>query len=204
MQLINKYLALGDSYTIGESVPQEESFTHQLVSLLGKQGHPIKTYRVIAKTGWTTDELLDAIDKEDLEQPIPKDHDLVTLLIGVNNQYRGRSVESYQPEFETLLLRAIHYAGGNPEHVRVLSIPDWGVTPYAADRNRKEISEAIDRYNRAKESVCQKHDVQYIYITDLTRDAETDPELLTHDGLHPSGKDYFRWTERVLSSLNTK
>jgi lysophospholipase L1-like esterase len=159
---------------------------------------------VIAKTGWTSDELSADIDKEEAVQPILHDHDLVTLLIGVNDQYRGRPVESFEPEFERLLIRAVKYAANDALRVRVLSIPDWGVTPYAADRNREEIASEIDQYNGAKERICQKHGVRYIYITDLTREASAEPELITSDGLHPSGKDYYRWAERVWSSLRTK
>jgi lysophospholipase L1-like esterase len=201
---INKYLALGDSYTIGESVPTQDSFPYQLATILRQNNSPVEHLQVIAKTGWTTDELSAAIDKEEAVQPILHDHDLVTLLIGVNDQYRGRPVESFEPEFERLLIRALKYAANDPERVRVLSIPDWGVTPYAVDRNREKIASAIDQYNGAKERICQKHGVRYIYITDLTREASAEPELITSDGLHPSGKDYYRWAERVWSSLRTK
>lgn len=201
MRPIRTYLALGDSYTIGESVPTEDSFPHQLAGLLRTHGQPVETLRVIAKTGWTTDELLAAIEEAEAQTPIEPKQDLVTLLIGVNNQYRGWPVENFAVEFESLLNLAITYAENDPTRVRVLSIPDWGVTPYAADRNRAEIAQAIDRFNERKQGICQAAGVQYIYITDLTREAASDLQLLTGDGLHPSGIDYKRWAERVWSSL---
>ena len=133
-----RYLALGDSYTIGESVPSAENFPHQLASALGL-GEP----QIIAKTGWTTDELNAAIDAANPQGP----YDLVTLLIGVNNQYRGRDAEQYRGEFTALLRRAIGFAGGDASNVVVVSIPDWGVTPFAEGRDRAKIASEIDRYN---------------------------------------------------------
>ncbi len=201
MRKIEKYLALGDSYTIGEAVLPEESFPYQLADLLREDVHAVKELRVIAKTGWTTDELMEAIQAADENTPIDRDQDLVTLLIGVNNQYRGRSVEEFSQEFLLLLNLAIEFAGNDPSRVRVLSIPDWGVTPYAADRDRNEIANQIDRFNENKERICRDAGVPYIYITDLTRGAATDSGLLATDGLHPSGTDYARWAKRVHSSL---
>jgi lysophospholipase L1-like esterase len=203
MNRIRKYLALGDSYTIGEAVRTEESFPGQLVALLGATDQPVEQWRVIAKTGWTTDELMHAIDEADKIDPIACDQDLVTLLIGVNNQYRGRPVSEFTSSFQELLNRAIGFAGNHPDRVRVLSIPDWGVTPFAADRNRVEIAEQIDSYNAQKRSLCEQAGVSYIYITDLTREATNNPELITTDGLHPSGIDYLRWAKRVWSTLES-
>ncbi|MBM3432019.1 MAG: SGNH/GDSL hydrolase family protein [Bacteroidetes bacterium] len=203
MNPIQKYLALGDSYTIGEAVRTEESFPGQLVSLLRSAGHPVEQWRVIAKTGWTTDELIRAIEEAEKIDPIACDQDLVTLLIGVNNQYRGRSVSEFAVQFQDLLKRAVHYAGNNPERIRVLSIPDWGITPFAADRDREEISRQIDLFNEEKKSICERAGIHYIYITDLTREAKNRPELITTDGLHPSGIDYFHWAKRVWSSLKS-
>ncbi len=201
MNRIRKYLALGDSYTIGEAVRTEESFPGQLVALLQANDHPVEQWRVIAKTGWTTDELIQAIDEAEKIDPIACDQDLVTLLIGVNNQYRGRPVTEFASSFQEVLNRAIGYAGNLPDRVRVLSIPDWGVTPFAADRNRTEIAEQIDAYNEQKRSRCAQAGVSYIYITDLTREASNNPALITTDGLHPAGIDYLRWAKRVWSSL---
>lgn len=203
MSGIRKYLALGDSYTIGEAVPTSESFPAQLVTLLRADGHPVEQWSVIAKTGWTTDELKQAIEEAEKIDPIATDHDLVTLLIGVNNQYRGRSAEEFADSFRELLGKAIGFAGNEGNRVRVLSIPDWGVTPFAADRDRAEIAEQIDRFNEQKRFICEQMGIYYIYITDLTREASSRPELITTDGLHPSGIDYLRWAKRVRTSLKS-
>src|SRR6476660_5417842 len=129
-------LCLGDSYTIGESVQPAENFPNQTIGLLRKDGYAFEDPEIVAKTGWTTDELQAAIDTHSFKDP----YDFVTVLIGVNNQYRGRTVEDYRPGFESLLKQAIQFAGGKPEHVIVLSIPDWGVTPFAMDRDTKQIA----------------------------------------------------------------
>jgi lysophospholipase L1-like esterase len=187
------YLALGDSYTIGEQVSARDNFPNQVVSLLKKQGFSVKPPRIIAKTGWTTDELQAAINNS----RVKKEYDLVTLLIGVNNQYRGRKAGDYTLEFETLLRQAIQFAGNDPGRVVVLSIPDWGVTPFAHDRNRQQIASEIDEYNAANRQVAAKYNVHYIDITPGTREAAMDNSLLTSDGLHPSGKEYARWAAYV-------
>ncbi|MCF8413210.1 MAG: SGNH/GDSL hydrolase family protein [Melioribacteraceae bacterium] len=191
-----KYLALGDSYTIGESVSESERYPVQLKNRLFDKNIKIDSLKIIAKTGWTTDELNDAIN---LENP-SNDYDLVTLLIGVNNQYRGRSAESFRPEFIELLNRAVGFAKGDSSRVIVISIPDWGVTPFG-DRDRRtpaEIGAEIDSYNSIKEEECLNRGIKYIHITDISREAKTDMELLAFDQLHPSGKMYSLWVERIL------
>lgn len=187
------YLALGDSYTIGEQVAEQDNFPNQVAAILKKQGVSVNPPAIIAKTGWTTDELQEAIDKSQLK----KEYNFVTLLIGVNNQYRGRKVDDYKKEFESLLKQAIHFAGGNTKHVAVLSIPDWGVTPFAHDRNREQIAAEINEYNKANEEIAVKYKVHYIDITPGTRQAAIDTSLLTSDGLHPSGKEYSKWAAAV-------
>lgn len=189
------YLALGDSYTIGESVLPVENFPNQAVQILRKQGFLFNDPEIIAKTGWTTDELQKAIDQHKF---LPS-YDFVTLLIGVNNQYRGRKTEEYKSEFESLLKQAIQFAGGKNKHVVVLSIPDWGVTPFAEGRDRKQIAKEIDEYNAASKLISEKYKVNYIDITPGTREAANDLTLLTSDGLHPSAKDYLRWAEKTAS-----
>ena len=191
------YLALGDSYTIGETVPANENFPNQTVQLLRKAGFDFKSSEIIAKTGWTTDELQNAISKHTFHPP----YDFVTLLIGVNNQYRGRTVEDYKPEIESLLKQAIKFAGNENNHVIVLSIPDWGVTPYAEGRDRKKIAEEIDAYNAVNKTFAEKYKVHYIDITPGTREAANDPTLLANDGLHPSGKEYAKWAEKVSAMI---
>jgi lysophospholipase L1-like esterase len=192
------YLALGDSYTIGEQVPAEESFPMQLVLLLRSRGYKIADPKIVAKTGWTTDELESGITKAELLTH----YDWVTLLIGVNNQYRGRSVDEYQNEFRALLQRALSFAGGRKDHVLVLSIPDWGVTPFAEGRDRSQIAFEIDAYNAAAASICLEESIRFIPITEGTREAGSDLSLITGDGLHPSGKEYRRWAEKLADLIS--
>jgi lysophospholipase L1-like esterase len=188
-QKVLHYLALGDSYTIGESVPLYESFPYQAVQLMRKKGLNIAAPEIIARTGWTTDELNSGIQANHL---LPS-YDLVSLLIGVNNQYRGRTTENYAPEFEDLLKQAIALAGGKKERVVVLSIPDWSATPFAKDRDRPKIASEIDAYNAVNKRIAQQWGVHYLDITTGTREAARDRSLVAKDGLHPSGKDYGRW-----------
>jgi lysophospholipase L1-like esterase len=187
------YLALGDSYTIGESIPSNKNFPNQTAALLKKAGIAIEEPTIIAKTGWTTDELQEQLSRTRLAVPF----DFVTLLIGVNNQYRGRSANEYAKQFEELLQQAIGYADGKTNHVIVLSIPDWGVTPFAEGQDRKQIAAAIDLYNNINERISKQYKVHYINITPFTREAATDKDLVAKDGLHPSAKDYARWAEKV-------
>jgi lysophospholipase L1-like esterase len=188
-----EYLALGDSYTIGEAVQTSENFPNQLCQLLKEKGIGILPPRIIAKTGWTTDELINAITEAGREKPLPENYDIVTLLIGVNNQYRGRPLKEYEQEFTTLLKKAIVFAGDQPQHVIVLSIPDWGVTPFAEGQNREEIARSIDSFNRVNLAASRMFNAQYLDITPLTREAGTNNSLIAQDGLHPSGADYKRW-----------
>ena len=190
---MHAYLALGDSYTIGEQVPTEKNFPHQLVDMLNKQALRITPPVIIATTGWTTDELATAIKERNIKEVFS----FVTLLIGVNNQYRGRDIENYKQEYTGLLETAIKYANGKREHVFVLSIPDWGVTPFAEGRDRAKIAQEIDAYNRACEEITLAHKCHYLDITDSTRKNGVNPEYLTGDGLHPSGKEYHSWAERL-------
>jgi lysophospholipase L1-like esterase len=197
------YLALGDSYTIGESVPATENFPNQTARMMKTDTTELQV-RIIAKTGWTTDELEAGIIAANAANPLLGSYDFVSLLIGVNNQYRGRSVASYRPEFEALLQKAIQYAGNRSERVVVLSIPDWGVTPFATGRDRAQIAAEIDAYNAANKQISLQYGVHYIDITPWTREAATDPTLLAADGLHPSGKEYRRWAERVSNFFKSK
>lgn len=191
------YLALGDSYTIGEKVPAAENFPSQVVRIMREKKKNFSAPKIIATTGWTTGELQTAINKARLK----KKYDFVTLLIGVNNQYRGLKVVDYIPEFEHLLQQAIRFAGNDTTHVVVLSIPDWGVTPFAEGRDRKQIAADIDAYNAANKLIAEKYSVNYIDITPGTRKAANDPSLLAEDGLHPSGKAYAEWAEEICKYL---
>lgn len=191
------YLALGDSYTIGEKVSPEENFPSQVRTMLGTKGLQFKEPRIVAETGWTTDELQDAINKEKLSRR----YDFVTLLIGVNNQYRGRSTADYTREFESLLKQAISFAGNEPSHVVVLSIPDWGYTPFATGRNREQITREIDAFNKINRGIAVQYHVNYDDITPETRKAVEDLSLLAPDGLHPSGKEYTKWARQVTEFI---
>lgn len=184
-----RYLALGDSYTIGESVSEKDRWPNQLAALIpNKRGVDVT---IIARTGWTTSELWDGIQTIDPQGP----YDMVSLLIGVNNQYRGYGIDEYREEFKFLLGKAIEYAGGKSEHVIVLSIPDWGVTPFAADRDREKIASDIDVFNAVNHEESQKAGVHYVDITPISREALNTPALVAEDGLHPSGTMYAEWAK---------
>ena len=198
------YLALGDSYTIGEMVAPPDNFPSQVCGLMKSDTINLDPALIIAQTGWTTDELEKGIINANNAEPLRSSYDFVSLLIGVNNQYRGRAVESYKAEFEELLKKAIHYAGDRVDRVIVLSIPDWGVTPFANGRDRAQIAREIDAYNAANKEITLRYNVHYIDITPWTREAATDNSLLASDGLHPSGKEYKRWAKRVAEFFKSK
>ena len=198
------YLALGDSYTVGQSVPASENFPNQTVSVLRAEALNFEPAGVIARSGWTTDELDAGITTAKITGMLLPAYDFVSLLIGVNDQYRGRSVDSYKPAFEDLLKKAIHFAGDHADHVIVISIPDWGVTPFANGYDRDRIAKEIDAYNSANKQIAQKYNVEYINITEWTRQAANDLSLLTTDGLHPSGKEYKRWAEVIAAFFKSK
>jgi lysophospholipase L1-like esterase len=197
MKAVKTYLALGDSYTIGEAVSAAESFPYQLKEALLKQGHAVESLKIIAQTGWTTDELQAVLAAETLASS----YDLVTLLIGVNNQYRGYSLASYRVEFEKLLRQAIAFAGKDLDRVRVLSIPDWGVTPFAQKEGRvaEQVANEIDAFNAAAQEISENLGVVFIQITSHSRLAATDLSLLASDGLHPSGKMYAEWVQQLMA-----
>lgn len=184
-----RYLALGDSYTIGEGVAEEDRWPVQLAALLRRDGVAVSPPEIIARTGWTTDELSAAMDDADPRGP----YALVTLLIGVNDQYRGRDAEAYRPEFARLLARAVALAGGEPGHVVVLSIPDWGVTPFAEGRDGAAIAAEIDKFNEINQMETERGGARYVDVTRESRATGTDPVFLAPDGLHYSGVEYAAW-----------
>ena len=171
----------------------DENFPYQLVKLLNQQGVEVAAPVIIAKTGWTTDELAASIREHNLHETFT----FVTLLIGVNNQYRGSDVENYKQEFTQLLDQAIVFANGHTQNVFVVSIPDWGVTPFAEGKDRTKVAHEIDAYNEAKKHITLMHKCHYIDITDSTRKNGTDKDYLAEDGLHPSAKEYAIWAERL-------
>lgn len=191
-----KFLALGDSYTIGESVEEKERWPEQLAAALREKGKKIQKPRIIAVTGWRTDQLKKAIEEGSLNN----EYGLVSLLIGVNNQYQKKSVENYVPEFEDLLRTAVTLAAGKKENVFVVSIPDYGFTPFGKAK-QVEITKAIDQFNDVNKAITLKMGIQYVNITDLTREGLSKPEYVAADGLHPSGKMYGLWVKRILEKL---
>ena len=190
------YLALGDSYTIGEAVATEGRWPMQLARALREEGLALGDPRIIAATGWTTDELEWGIDAA---EPVGT-YDFVSLLIGVNNQYRNRSAVAYSGEFHTLLQRAIRYARGRADRVLVLSIPDWGVTPFAVNdkRDAATIASEIDAFNAAARSVCDKEGVAYVDITPVSRERGAQADMVAEDGLHPSAAMYSQWAQMAV------
>ena len=188
-----KLLSLGDSYTIGQSVCEICRFPEQLKARL-KKNNPDKSIdlNVIAKTGWTTTSLINAINAEELAN----NFDLVTLLIGVNNQYQGQDFSIYEDEFPKLVDTAISKAKGNKKNIMVISIPDYAFTPFG--KGDSNITNAINKYNLFAENYCQSNDVTYINITDITRLGLDDEELVASDGLHPSKLAYTKFVERIF------
>lgn len=194
------FLALGDSYTIGEGVPEAGRWSVQLAGLLQARGIAIDPPRIIATTGWTTDELDAGIDAAHATDPIPTDLALVSLLIGVNNQYRGRSLAEYEVQFAGLLERAIAFAGGEPGRVIVLAIPDWGVTPFAiqSGRDREEIAAQLDAFNLTAQRMTEARGARFVDTAPMSRERGGEMVMLADDGLHPSEALYARWAEAAL------
>jgi lysophospholipase L1-like esterase len=191
-----QFLALGDSYTIGESVKEEERWPEVLAAELRKKGKSVEKPRIIATTGWRTDQLKKAIEEANLKP----EYDLVSLLIGVNNQYQGKSAESYAPEFEELLNIAIKLAGGNKKNVFVVSIPDYGFTPFGQPK-QEQITKALDAYNTINKKITEEAGIRYFNITDISRNGFKQPDLVADDKLHPSGVQYKLWVELILKGF---
>ena len=194
-------LCLGDSYTIGESVSEDQRFPGQCVKLLEKEGVHFEKPHIIARTGWTTDELMHAID----EAKVTGTFDCVTLLIGVNNEYRQYDISIYRREFKELLQTALKYANGNPDHVFVVSIPDWGSTPFGANdgkgRSPEQIGKEIDEYNAIAKEEAARSKVHYTDINPISKKAKQDSGLIANDNLHPSGKMYGEWAELIAKEM---
>lgn len=189
-----KYLALGDSYTIGEAVAPAERWPAQLAAGLRAAGQALAEPVIVARTGWTTRELAAALAAAPPGGPF----DLISLLIGVNDQYRGRTCAAYRADFAALLEHAVRLAGGRPGRVLVLSIPDWGVTPFAWDQDRAAVAAQIDAFNLVNQAEAAQCSARYVDITPLTRRAAAEPALVAEDGLHVSGKMYAAWAAAAL------
>jgi lysophospholipase L1-like esterase len=193
------YLALGDSYTIGQSVPESDRWGVLLADLLRDKGIDISNPVTIARTGWTTSELANAIASAKPNS----NFDMVSLMIGVNNQYRGQSLSAYRTEFKDLLQTSIKLAKNNPKNVLVLSIPDWGATPFAQGRDRQRIAAEIDAFNAAAKEEAQQAGVTFIDVTPLTRQYGNNAAYLASDGLHYSGKMHLEWAKLALPVAQT-
>ena len=192
------YLALGDSYTVGESVQLHKSFPYQTVQFLRNRGYDFFAPEMIAQTGWTTDELHDSMR----EYKFLSKYDFVSILIGVNNQYSGKEVIQYKEQFEELLKKAIALANGKKEHVIVISIPDYSSTPFAEMMDREKISKEIDVFNTLNKALSIQYKVHYLDITPESRDAVDDPELVAADKLHPSSKEYAKWSVKLADIIS--
>ncbi|MHC1730558.1 MAG: SGNH/GDSL hydrolase family protein [Bacteroidales bacterium] len=192
-----KYLALGDSYTIGESVDPSMRYPVQIADSLEKRGYLMEDPRIIAVTGWTTSDLKAGIKAANPQGP----YDLVSLLIGVNNQYRGQAINIYRKEFGELLDQSILFAGNDTGRVIVLSIPDWGVTPFASGRDREKIAREIDQYNAINKEITLSRGIVWIDVTAISRLALNDATLIASDGLHPSGKMYTEWVRLAVPEI---
>jgi lysophospholipase L1-like esterase len=188
------FLALGDSYTIGESVDEKDRWSLQLIDIL-KNDFNFTKHDIVARTGWTTSELTQAIEARKLTDQ----YDLVSLLIGVNNQYRGQSIDTYRVEFRTLLNSSIKFARNDPKRVIVLSIPDWGNTPFAKGQDTQKIASEIDTFNNVAKEECKKMNIVFVDITEITR-KNTDASMFAIDGLHYSGKMHRLWAYEALKT----
>jgi lysophospholipase L1-like esterase len=195
---LKTFLALGDSYTIGQSVNPAETYPAQTVSVLKTKGVDVHSPEIIATTGWTTADLQHAINHHKFAF---LQYDIVTLLIGVNNQYQGRSQSEYKVQFTELLMTAIRLAGNSPGHVIVLSIPDYAGTPFARNSDTALISREINSFNQINKEIALAHKVNYLNITDESRKAASDQSLITYDNLHFSGKEYAIWSNGLAEII---
>ena len=193
----HSYLALGDSYTIGEQVLLSESFPYQTVQMLRQNNLSFFAPEIIAKNEWTTDELQNEIDKT----LFLKKYDFVSLLIGVNNQYREKNLDEYEIQFEQLLQKAISFSNDNFKNIFVLSIPDWSTMPFAKDRNLNKIAEEIDIYNDSCKNITQKSGCTFIDITQSQRTDSKNPKMIAADGLHPSALEYIKWAKQLATAI---
>ncbi len=191
------YLALGDSYTIGESVPVEQRWPVQLAERLRTRGYKMAAPKIIAKTGWTTGNLLDAMETN---LNVQKDFDLVSILIGVNNQYQNKSISEYETDLNELFRKAINHSRTREKGVFALSIPDYGATPFG-EENSETIGREIDEFNDVFRKVAEAHNVAFYNITPISRGAKNNPELTAGDRLHPSGLMYSYWVDLIIDDV---
>lgn len=191
------YLALGDSYTIGEAVSLYKSFPYQTVQALRRNNYDVAAPEILAQTGWTTDELTTGVQ----EYSFAAKYDLVTLLIGVNNQYRGQDIVLYKEQFEPLLKKSVDLAGGKKDHVFVISIPDYSITPFAQSKDTVKISKEVDQYNKLNKAISIQYKTAYFDVAEDFCEAKDSPILLAPDGLHPSEVMYARWAKKLADAF---
>lgn len=194
------YLALGDSYTIGESVEEKDRWPVQLAEALRERGYSMVAPKIIAKTGWTTQNLINGIENE---LDVQRDFDLVSILIGVNNQYQGKPITEYEEDLRTIFRKAIDHSKRMEKGVFAVSIPDYGYTPFGS-ANKEEISAEIDEFNEVFKRVADEFNVDFYNITPISREAENNPDLVASDGLHPSAEMYHKWVEQIVSQVAQK
>lgn len=192
-----RYLALGDSYTIGESVTESERWPIQLGTVLQSKGFNISETDIIATTGWTTAELMDGIKTASPHS----EYGLVSLLIGVNNQYRGYDFEIYETELIELVDKAIGFAGGDTSKVFMVSIPNYGVTPFGQSRGENRIRQELLEYDAYANTIAKQYGIPFLNITPISEKAKMDPSYIAEDQLHPSGKMYSEWVELMIPTV---
>lgn len=195
-----KCLFLGDSYTAGTAVPEADRWPVRLTALMNESGRNAEFPRIIAGNGWTTGDLLNALDADD---PAPG-YDYAFLLIGVNNQFHGRPLPEFEKEFEVLVDRAIRYVRDDSDRVVVLSIPDYSVTPFATDRNPAKIASEIEQFNEACERIATRRKLRFLDLVEISRQAASNEALLVEDGLHPSGEMYRLWSDHVFARMGER
>jgi acyl-CoA thioesterase-1 len=190
------YLALGDSYTIGAGVAFTDSWPYQLVKKLNSKGVSVEQPKVIARTGWRTDNLIEAIEAENISEK----YDLVSLLIGVNNQFQGKSIEHYKKDLRILLNTAVNLSRAGKSRVFVLSIPDYGSTPFGK-LERESIGIEIDQWNQACKEICSEFEIPFFDITTISKRASQQADLTAKDKLHPSAKMYSLWVDEIIEQV---
>ena len=186
-------LALGDSYTIGEGVNEEERWPNQFVKVAYENGIDFLTPRIIAMTGWKTYDLINGIESSNFE----KKYDYVALLIGVNNQFNSRSINEFEDDLDNLLIK-INNLKKKDGSVLIISIPDWGSSPYGENMDRNQISTEINTFNNSLKSFANINGLKYVDVTEISRRAINEPNLIAVDNLHPSGIMYLEWAKKIF------
>jgi len=198
-------LALGDSYTIGERVPEEDGWPAQLVDVLqAPDSAPIATPVIIARTGWTTADLSQAVAQASAEGDLTPPYDLVTLMIGVNDQFQGKSIDGFEARYDALMTTSIALAGDDAARVLAISIPDWGASPFGQRRDPSAIAVEINVFNLAARTIAERHGVAWVDVTATSRAVAGDDAMFAEDGLHPSAAQYSEWVTEIAPSARSR